>query len=163
MRSAPEIWDDSWLPITIEIPDPEPIALIHTPCSNQCLTFPLPMKFCHSSIYNLTLFFCFMVSPSFPVRPVANAPGLEMDFASILLLLSLSNAFSPTSCGWRSCLSLPSSKAGSSVCQRFPTETALLTGEGHNTVSSEGHQACQPKPPLAAYLEFQPRIISAAP
>ena len=81
--------------------------------------------------------------------------------------LSASNAFIPASCGWRSCLCLPNRKATSKgyfyVCQWFSAETASPTGESCNMVWFEGHQACQPKPPLAAYLKFQPRIISVAP
>ena len=51
----------------------------------------------------------------------------------------------------------------STSCRWCPAKTASPTGESCNLVWFEGHQACQPKLPLAAYLKFQPRIISVAP
>lgn len=82
---------------------------------------------------------------------LAIASGLEMDFSSTLLPLSLSNAFIPTSSGWRSCLSLLNLKAWSNgyfcVCQWCPSGTALPTGESCNTGWFEGHRACQPETP----------------
>ena len=76
MRSEPRTSDDSWLPITVQVPGPEPIVLNYTPCPNQYLTFPLLLKFCHSFIYNLTLL------PYFPSYDLGHYSGLETDFYS---------------------------------------------------------------------------------
>lgn len=110
------------------------------------------MKFCHYSIYNLTLLFCPIFYPIFLVMTLAITSGLEVEFSPILLHLSQNNALSPTSCGWRSCLSLPSLKAAYKgccfrVCRRCPAGTAYSQVKAIMWCGLKGIKPASPKLP----------------
>ena len=124
-------------------------------------------EFFYSSIYNLTLPFHHML-PYFLSYDPGHCfwSGDGCFFFVVFIFPRVMHLFQLPVGGAPACAS-PTGKqhlrVTSTSANGFSAETASPTGESCNMVWFEGHQACQPKPPLAAYLKFQPRIISVAP